>query len=514
EPPSDSHPAVPPPPEPARRRRLLAATAAALLLALITAAVWWRNGFPAPAGGRALIAVLPFENLSQDPGQEYFSDGLTDELIARLGGLDPDRLGVIARTSAMQYKHTTKRADQIGAELGVQYLLESSVRRWRERVRINVRLVQVADQTPLWSRSFEGDLREVLALQKQVAQAVAEDTRIRLSAAARQAGRGPAVHPGAYEETLKGRYAWSRRTLAGLREAQTHFEAAIGQDPTYAPAHTGLADTYSLMSFYGGLPPREVFPRAQSAAGRALELDPGSAEAHTSLAYVAHRYAWDWPAAERSYRRALELNPSYATARHWYAEYLMVRGRLAEAGREMQQARQLDPLSPRITLDVGLPDYFAGRYDRAAEAARRVAELHPTFAPAHIALQQALERQGRYPDAVAALRQAAAALGADLAPVQEVERALAREGKDGYWAALLRLAERGWPAAVSPSHRANMYAARGEGQRALEWLERAYADRDDELVWAGVEPWYETLRPDPRFGDLLARLGLREGASR
>jgi TolB-like protein/DNA-binding winged helix-turn-helix (wHTH) protein/tetratricopeptide (TPR) repeat protein len=501
-------PAAAPSPR-AAGRRLRWAAAAVLAVAALALGWHWRRGWPAPAGRRVMIAVLPFENLSDDPGQEYFSDGLTDELIARLGGLDPEGLGVIARTSAMQYKRTSKRADQIGVELGVQYLLESSVRRWRDRLRINVRLVQVSDQTPLWSRSFEGEVSEVLSLQRQVAQAVAEDTRLRLTAQVRDGlARRQAVDPLAYEETLKGRYAWNKRTPAGLREAQAHFEAAIGRDPTYAAAHTGLADAYSLMSFYGGLPPREVFPRAQSAAGRALELDGASAEAHTSLAYVAHRYGWDWPAAERSYRQAIALNPSYATARHWYAEYLMVRGRLDEARQEMQRARTLDPLSPRITLDVGLPDYFTGRYQEAADAARRVAALHPSFAPAQVALQQALERQGRYPEAVQALRRAAEALQAGTAPAQEVERALARDGAAGYWGALLRLAERGWPAAVSPSHRANMHAARGETEQALEWLERAYADRDDELVWVAVEPWYAALRDHARFQALLDRMGL------
>jgi TolB-like protein/DNA-binding winged helix-turn-helix (wHTH) protein/Tfp pilus assembly protein PilF len=492
----------------AGRRRLLWVGAA--LLVFVAAATWRWVWHGAPEG-RVMIAVLPFENLSGDPGQEYFSDGLTDELIARLGGLEPEGLGVIARTSAMQYKGTRKRADQIGSELGVPYLLESSVRRWRERMRINVRLVQADDQTPLWSRSFEGDLRDVLSLQNQVAQAVAEEIRIRLSPRAR-AGleRGKAVDPLAYEETLKGRYAWNKRTLPGLREALGHFEAAIARDPTHAPAHTGLADTYSLMSYYGGLPPREVFPRAQSAASRGLELDPQSAEAQTSLAYVAHRYGWDWPAAERSYRRAIQLNPSYATARHWFAEYLMVQGRLPEARVEMQEARRLDPLSPRITLDVGLPEYFAGRYEPAAEAARRVAALQPGFAPAHIALRQALERQGRYPQAIEALQREAESLAVDTAPAAEVARAFARDGAMGYWAALLRLAERGWPQPVSPAHRANMHAARGENERALEWLERAYADRDDELVWAAVEPWYQPLRADPRFADLLRRMGLTE----
>jgi TolB-like protein/Tfp pilus assembly protein PilF len=498
-----------PVPPPAPARRLHAAFLAALVVA-VGALLVLRPRAPAPVPGRVMLAVLPFANLDGDVGQEFFSDGLTDEMINRLGALQPDGLGVIARTSAMQYKRTSKRADQIGRELGVQYLLEGSVRRARGRVRISARLIQLSDQTPLFSREYEGELSDVLTLQQDVARSVAEEIRLQLSPEAhgRLAAARP-VDPEAYEQCLRGRYAWNQRRAAALRAALGHFEAAIARDPLYAPAHAGLADTYSLFSYYGGLPPREVFPKARSAAQRALALDPQQAEAHTSLAYVLHRFDWEWARAEESYRRALELNPSYATAHHWYAEFLMVMGRLPEARREIRAAQQLDPLSARINLDVGLPDYFEGRHDAAIAVARRVAELHPGFVPAQTALRQACERKGLYREAVQALERTAEGLGVETGPAAEVRAAVEASGGTGYWKALLRQADRGWPAPESPAHRANMWAALGDREQALRWLERAHAERDDELVWIAVEPWYEPLRADPRFKALLERMGLR-----
>ena len=492
---------------PARRRSWIALLAAILLA--VGALLVFRPDAPAPGRGKVMLAVLPFANLDGDQGEEYFSDGLTDEMIARLGALQPDGLGVIARTSAMQYKRTSKRADQIGRELGVQYLLEGGVRRAGGRVRITARLIQLSDQTPLLSREYEGDLRDVLSLQKDVARSVADEIRLKLSpdATSRLASARP-VDPEAYELCLRGRFAWNNRTAASLREALGNFEKAIARDPGYAPAHAGLADAYSLLSYYGGLPPREVFPKARSAAQRALALDPQQAEAHTSLAYVLHRFDWQWADAETSYRRALALNPSYATAHHWYAEFLMVEGRLKEARREMRSAQQLDPLSPRINLDVGLPDYFEGHFDAAVAAARRVAELHPGFVPAQIALRQAYERQGRYSEAVQALERTAEGLGLDKGPVAGVRAALDRDGAAGYWRSLLGQAERGWPLPESPAHRANMYAALGNREQALTWLERAFEERDDELVWIAVEPWYEPLRAEPRFTAIVMRMGL------
>jgi TolB-like protein/DNA-binding winged helix-turn-helix (wHTH) protein/predicted Zn-dependent protease len=492
------------------RRRLL--TAACMVVAGALAYGTWtqidRRSVAAP--GRIMLAVLPFQNLGDESGQDYLSDGLTEEMISQLGALAPDRLGVLARTSAMQYKKVTKSAGEIGQELGVAYLLEGSVRRSGDRVRITARLVEVADQTPRWSHAYETDLVDVLTIQKDVARAIADEMRIQLSPErlARISDRRR-VDPLAYELYLRGRQAWNRRTAAGLREAVADFERALGKDPLSADAYAGLADAYGLLSLYDDIPPRQVFPRAKAAALKALELEPNRGDAYTSLAYIAHRFEWDWIAAEHAYRRALELNPSYATAHHWYAEFLMVRGRLDEARTELETAQRLDPLSPRIALDVSLPDYFAGDYQRAIEQARDITKLHPDFVPAWVALRQYCERQGRYEDAIAALRQNAAALGLPSTEADTVAVAYRSSGPTGYWQRLLELADDGWPTSQTPAHRANMYAAIGNIDRALFWLERAFTERDDEIVWIAVEPWYEPLRGDARFTDLLARIGLR-----
>jgi tetratricopeptide (TPR) repeat protein len=293
-----------------------------------------------------------------------------------------------------------------------------------------------------------------------------------------------------------------------LREAVGHFEQAIARSPLFADPYAGLADTYSLMSLYDDVLPRDAFPRARAAALKALQLDPERGDVHTSLAYISHRFDWDWEAAERSYQRALELNPSYATAHHWYAEFLIVSGRLDEARRHLDIAQRLDPLSPRIALDVSLPDYFAGRYAAAIDRARQVTKLHPTFAPAWLALRQYCERQGRYDDAIAALRGYAAALGLADDEAGAVAAAYADGGAAGYWRRLIDLADRGWPSRPTPAHRANMYAALGDTDRALEWLERAFTERDDEIVWIAVEPWYEPLRANARFREMLGRMAL------
>jgi DNA-binding winged helix-turn-helix (wHTH) protein len=312
----------------------------------------------------------------------------------------------------------------------------------------------------------------------------------------------------AYEWYLKGRHAWNRRTAAGLREAVSHYERALARSPLFVDAYAGLAETYSLMSLYDDVPSREAFPRAKAAALKALELDPDRGDVHTSLAYIAHRFDWDWAAAERSYRRALELNPDYATAHHWYAEFLIVTGRLDAARVELDLARRLDPLSPRIALDVSLPDYFAGREAAAIERARHVTRLHPEFAPAWLTLQQYCERLGRYDDAIAALKGYVTAVGSGTEEAESVEAAFRSRGRTGYWRQLLDLADRQWPTRQTPAHRANMYAALGDSEQALAWLERALAERDDEIVWIAVEPWFAALRDRARFRHVIARLAL------
>jgi TolB-like protein/DNA-binding winged helix-turn-helix (wHTH) protein len=488
----EPEPAAPPPITALRRRFLIGVGAATLgglaALGLVYAV---RPAPPSPATALRIV-VLPFENFGGDPAQEYLSDGLTEEMIAALGELD---MAVIARTTAMRYKGTEKPIDQIGRELRVAYVLEGSVRQAGDRLRISVQLVQASDQARRWSGLYERDARDVLAVQAEVAAAVAQEIRLRLSPRQRERlARAAPVDPEAYAEYLRGRQAWNRRSAAGLREAIARFEAALARQPDYAPAHAGLADALSLMSLYADAPPRETFPRAREAADRALAIDPALAEAHTAYAYVAHRFDWDWRKAEDHYRQALVLNPSYATAHHWYAELLVVLGRPAEARREMRSAFELDPLSPRINLDLALPDYFAGRYDVAAARARKVLQMEPGFEAAQTALRAAYEAQGALADAARG--------------DPELEQAWRKDGPPGYWAIrLARLRARASPR-PSPAHVANLHALAGQPNAALEWLEKAHAQRDDELVWVAVEPAYASLRGDPRFVALLRRMGL------
>ena len=285
-----------------------------------------------------MLAVLPFENLTGDPAQEYLSDGLTEEMIAQLGHLDPEHLGVIARTSVMHYKHTTEAAGQIGRELGVQYVLEGSLRREADRVRITAQLVQMKDQTHIWSRQYDRELKSLLALQGEIAQETADEIQLRLGQGhkLRAADRKLASLTSyeTYDLYLKGRYFWNKRTKDGFQQAADYFQQSIASDPNYARAYAGLADSYALMSSWSFVPQTEAIPKARAAALRAMQLDDSLAEAHTSLALIAENYDYDWQTAEKEYRRAIQLDPQYATAHQWYAECLSFQGRFPEALRK------------------------------------------------------------------------------------------------------------------------------------------------------------------------------------
>src|SRR5438445_5940532 len=337
-------------------------------------------------GDKIMLAVLPFENLTGDPRQEYLSDGLTEEMITQLGRMHPERLGVIARTSAMQYKKTQKGMDQIGRELGVAYVLEGSLRRAGDHVRVSAQLIQVRDQTHLWAESYERDLRDILVLQSDVAQAIAREIALTLSPQqqARMASARP-IDPRAYELYSKGRYFWNKRSEVGYTRAIQYFQQAIARDSEYAPAYAGLADAYALLGSMPNveLPRSEAMPRARTAAIKALTLDEGLAEAHTSLAFVQMHFDWDWPAAEREFTRALQLNPGDPPAPHWYAFWLLAHGRAEEALQEVRAAQRLDPLSLIINTDVGEMLYYGRRHDEAIEQGRRALELDSAFALAH-----------------------------------------------------------------------------------------------------------------------------------
>jgi TolB-like protein/DNA-binding winged helix-turn-helix (wHTH) protein/Tfp pilus assembly protein PilF len=498
---------------PSRRGPLLLAILVVVTAAAGTWLLWFRSPahLPPPAG-RVMLAVLPFENLTGDAGQDYFSDGLTEELISRLGNLDPQRLGVIARTSVMRYNRGQIRPDQMARELGVQYLLEGSVRRDSKRIRITAQLVQVSDQTQLWARQFDRDLSSLLAVQAEIAQAVANEIQLTLA----DTGGTGAVPSGAlssseyeaYDLYLKGRYFWNRRTPEGFQQAVEHFEQAAAKDPTYARAYAGMADSYALMSSYSVAPATELIPKARSAALRALELDDRLAEAHTSLALISQNYDWDWGNAEKEYQRAIQLNPNYATAHHWYAESLAFQGRFEEAFAESERARQLDPLSLIIAADHAAVLYFARQHERAIVQFRAVIATDPLFPRSHMIVYAYVEK-GMFPEALADVREwhrhddtlwpwvAEAYINGRMGRLPEARRAVAK------------LAEAKGQQGTDPVPMlAFAYAGMNDSDKAIAYLQEACLRHSNVLITLKVDPAYDRLRDDPRFQELLRRVGL------
>src|SRR5262245_59283674 len=337
---------------------------AALTMA-VAGYVSWRHFRVAPGQptGKIMLAVLPFQNLTGDPDQQFFADGLTEELIAQIGRLHPEQLGVIARTSVMGYKNSNKRLDQIGLELGVQYVIEGRFRRGPDRLRTTVQLIQVKDQSHLWAPEYDRPQKDILAVQDEIAMAVAREIHLRLSAQ-QQADltRLRNINPEAHEAYLEGRFFWNKRTEEGFRKAISYFQAAIAKEPNYPEAYVGLADAYLLLGGYGFEPQKEAMPKAKTGALKAIAIDNRLAEAYTSLGLISLQYEWNWAESERNFKRALELNPNYAVAHHYYGDgYLPVMGKLDEAVAELRIARELDPLSLIITTDLAKRLCFAGQ---------------------------------------------------------------------------------------------------------------------------------------------------------
>jgi TolB-like protein/Flp pilus assembly protein TadD len=492
-----------------------AAAGLALLLAfsgvfLARSRIWPRTRPPA---GKIMFAVLPFENLSGDSEQEYFSDGLTEEMISRLGQMEPQRLGVIARTSAIQYKGTKKRIDQIGKELGVDYVLEGTVRHAGDRVRVSAQLIQVKDQTHLWAKNYESNLRDILSLQDEVAQAIANEVMIKLTPQeqARLTSARP-LNPEAHELYLKGRYYWNKRTAEALTKSFEYFQRTIEKDPSYGLAYAGLADAYLMLGAgeYAVLRPKEAFPKAEAAARRALELDSTLAEPHATLAYAKDVFHWDRQGAEREYKQAIELNPSYAEGHHWYGSYLAATGRYTEAIAEARKAESLDPLSLVISADVGMEALApAGRYDEAMQQCRKTLELDPRFAIAHACLARAYEYKTMYKEAIAEIQEAINLSGGSVIWEATLGHLYARAGRrDDAIKILNELKSRSKREFVPSQAFIWIYAALGDKDQAFAWLEKAYEERSDVMTVLEEERAFDPLRSDPRFQDLLRRIGL------
>ena len=492
---------------------LLLAAAAVLLIAAVSLVVWWRRSAAHTASQRTVrLAVLPFENLTGDPSQEYLSDGFTEELITQLGSLDPQRLAVIARTSVMFYKGAHTPLRRIAQDLGVQYVLEGSVRRDAERVRITAQLIQVRDQTHLWAQEYDRAPEDLLAVQSEIGRQIAEQIRLALDKP-RTAGpvERAALSPQEYEAWdayLKGRYLWTRRTRQDMEDSVGWFRQAIDRDPSYARAWAGLADAWALMSSYGFGPVSRYMPQAREAAERAVALDPSLAEAHTSLALVAENYDWDWQTAEKEYRRALALNANYATAHQWFAECLAFEGRFDEALAESERARALDPLSTIIAADNGAIYYYARQYDRAVARFQSVLDVDPANGRAHL-IVDAYTQQGRYQQALDTIQQWRRLgdgpwIWAKLALVygRSGDRARARQ-------ALRKIAasNRPWDLDLTPLLD-TAYAGLDDREQRLRVLEGAYRAHGNLPTTFKVDPIYDPLRGDPRFQAMLRGAGL------
>jgi TolB-like protein/DNA-binding winged helix-turn-helix (wHTH) protein/Flp pilus assembly protein TadD len=490
------------------RSRRWGIVALALALGLAILAIWLiRSRGRSPTGIRSL-AVLPLESLSGDASQNYFADGMTDELITDLAQISA--LRVISRTSVMVYKGAHKPLPQIARELNVDAVVEGTVLRSGDQVRITAQLIDAATDKHLWSQSYEGELRDTLALQDRVARAIADQIQINLTPREQAALKNVrVVDPVAYESYLKGRYFWNKRTAESLKVALAYFNQAIEEDPKYAQSYSGLADTYALLGDwqYAVMTPKEAFPKAKAAALKALELDSTLGEAHNSLAFVLDGFDWDLNAGGKEFRRALELSPGYATAHHWYAWHLGLLGRYDEAIAEMRKAENLDPLSLIINADLAELLVLAHSYDESIQQSRKTIEMDPNFAFAHNQLAQAYLQKHMYDEAVAELQKAVQLSGGSPTCIANLARAYVLSGKRSEAVKLLSdLKQRSTPAYSYASEIAVIYVALGDNDQAMTWLEKGYAERFNPGVL--LRPGFDPLRSDSRFQNLVHRVGL------
>jgi TolB-like protein/DNA-binding winged helix-turn-helix (wHTH) protein/Tfp pilus assembly protein PilF len=454
------------------------------------------------------LAVLPLENLSGDASQDYFVDGMTDELITHLGQINT--LRVISRTSAMTYKNVHKPLAEIARELNVDAVVEGSVLRSGERVRINTQLIRVPADEDMWAQSYEGDLRDTLALQSKVAQDIAEQIRVTLNRRERAAlEKSKAVNPVAYEAYLKGRYFLNKRTGDGLSKAIEYFNSAIESDPTYAEAYSGLADAYALSGDwkYGVLSPKDAFPKARAAATKALALDDSLGEAHASLAFALDLYGWDWEAAEAEYKQAIKLKPGYATAHQWYSWHLIMMGRNSEAMAEIRKAESLDPVSLIISADIADALCVAHLYDEAVQQSKKTLELDPNFAVGHYELGQAFVQKHMYDEAIAEFQRAIELSGHSGAFDSSLGHVFAVSGRKEEAMKIvevLRARDDQNPSAGADI--AMIYVGLGDQDQAMIWLSRAYEDRFKASIL--LRPAFDPLRSNVQFKDLRRRIGL------
>ncbi len=448
------------------------------------------------------VAVLPFSNLSQDKADEFFSDGMTEEIISSIS--KTNGLRVIARTSVMKYKGTTKAVSEIGRELDVANVIEGSVRRSGGKVRISVQLVDVNNEESKWSQEYDRELSDIFSVQSDIAHRVAEALRMSVAEPLPAPRVRPTSSPDAYIRYLQGRQAWNRRSEESLRQAVGFFEKALQADDQYAKAYTGIADSYSTLALLELTSPREAYPKAKEAVGRALMLDPQLAEAHTSLGLIRFQYDWDWTGAEEEFREGIRINPSYAPAHHFLADHLKAMGRFDEALEEIAKAQELDPLNLAINTGAGHVLYLSRQYDKAIDQYKKAVELDPNFTLTHIWFGRPYLEKGMYSEAITELETAVRLSEEGTLALAMLGHGHASAGnKEEAMKVLDKLVERSKTRYVPSYWIAVVYNGFRDRDQVIKWLRKAYEERSSWLVWCNVEPRFDWLRSDPEYVSLI-----------
>ena len=455
------------------------------------------------------VAVLPFENRSEDKANAYFAEGVQDEILTRLSKIAD--LKVTSRTSTQHYKSVPENLAEIAKQLGVAHILEGSVQKSGDAVRVNVQLIKAANDSQVWAETFDRKLTDIFSVESDVAKAIADQLRAHITRQEEQViAAKPTKNIEAYDAYLRGRYFWNKRTSDGIKHAIEHFQQSIERDPDFALGHAGLADSYIALTFYNFAPPHETMPKAKESAIKALALDNTLAEAHASLAHILMNYDWNWAAAEKEFKRSIELKPDYATGHQWYAiHYLTATGRFEEAVQEMKRALELEPASLVMNTFMGATLYYAGRYDEAIDQCRRTIEMDPNFAVAHWHLGLAYEQKQVLDGATEEFKKAISLSGGSPLMKAALGHAYAKSQEKHEANKMLdELNELSKQQYVSAYEVAKIYIALGNNEQAFQLLEQAHGEHSFHLVYLNVSPQFKPVRSDRRFQDLLQRIGL------
>ena len=465
------------------------------------------GGSAAPPDARVMLLVLPFESSNASKPYDYFNDGLTEEMIAQLARLNPEQLGVIARTTSMMFKDSKRRVSEIGGELGVQYVLEGTVRRGRNQVRIAARLIKVSDETQVWAENYEREPGDLLRLQSEVAASIAREIKIKLAPTAPRVEAVRQMPAEALEALLKGRHFLNQRLERTMRTSISHFETALRHCPECASAYAGIAEANVMLACRGMVPAKETFRHSSAAARKALELDPQQGDAHGSLAHV-RLHDWDWVGLDAQFRRATELAPSLALVYYWFGEFLMSQGKPEEAIATTANALKLDPLSPVVRSSFGMINYLARRYDQASEILVDAVETSPQHFLPHMRLGLVRIQQKRFPEAIRQLRIASRLAEQSTETQAALATAYAACGDRANAARITRKLENlHGRRYVLPYNIAKIYAAGNDRARAFDWLETAYEGGNPDLIELNSEPLFDCLRTDRRLTQLMRRVG-------